>query len=401
MDELPIDRSVKKLRALTLSLIFSGALNIGLVATGIWSHFQENISHLSIRPLVREKPALETSMDRFFSHIDKLSFHELVSYLTNRDSLDEGYLKRDLALAILVAFHHFHLEKALSGMPLQRREISLGRELKIEVFPGLSDDHFEAIIRFAYEEKWPLTAEGLYKLLKKWPLKKELSLEQAFFVTPEFHALQVLFQKTDLSSLLDLVCEGSWELLDRFSREQAQLLDLSSERRRALLLSYLATQSKTAAYLLLGTDFSFVAKRLEDQGIIGLISLLDQKTPETEHLCVDLLRSPRSDVVWMSAAIALYAYAGEIAPSPLDLQVAIARFAPGASPQKPVVPVVISPEKPALAIVETPKFRKHIVQDGDSLWKIARQYNVKVDELVKLNELEKDRLYPGMTLRIP
>ncbi|MDE3048042.1 MAG: LysM peptidoglycan-binding domain-containing protein, partial [Verrucomicrobiota bacterium] len=35
------------------------------------------------------------------------------------------------------------------------------------------------------------------------------------------------------------------------------------------------------------------------------------------------------------------------------------------------------------------------------LWKISRQYKVKVDELVRINGLEKDSLYPGMTLKLP
>jgi LysM repeat protein len=46
-------------------------------------------------------------------------------------------------------------------------------------------------------------------------------------------------------------------------------------------------------------------------------------------------------------------------------------------------------------------YRQHVVKEGESLWKIARLYKAKVDEIVKLNELEKDKLYPGMTLQIP
>lgn len=406
MDELPINRSVKKLRILSLFLIASGALNIGFIAMGILSHWVEESPHLSIRQLAKENPRVETSMDRFFLQVSKLSFHELISYLTNRETIDQGYLKRDIALAALVSFHHFHLEKAISGAPIQRRAISLGADLKVEVYPGLSDDQFEAIIRFAYEEKWPLTTQGLFKLLKKWPEPLDPTLVQAFLMTPEFHGLQVLFQKTEVPQnsvvLLGLVCEGSWELLERFSREQTQLLDLSVDRRRALLLSYLSAQSKTAAGLLLHTDFAFTANRLEDKGIIGLLSLLNDKTAESERLCIELLRSPRSDAVWISAVSSLYAYAGEEVPSPLDLHEAIARFIPGFTPKNSVQTSVAAVlENPDALMRDLPKNRHHIVKEGESLWKIARQYSVKVDELVKLNEIEKDRLYPGMTLRIP
>jgi hypothetical protein len=56
----------------------------------------------------------------------------------------------------------------------------------------------------------------------------------------------------------------------------------------------------------------------------------------------------------------------------------------------------IKPEhKPA------PPALMHTVQDGESLWKISRIYQVKVDEIVKLNGLEKECLYPGMILKVP
>ena len=237
MDEISQNRGFKKMRVLTIALVFSGALNIGLIATGIFTQCRDDASHLSIRPVAKDKAHLETSVERYFGQMDKRSFHELVSFLTNRDPVDEGYLKRDLALAALVAFHHFHLEKSLAGSPLQRRMLFFGDGSQIEVFPGLSDEHFEAILRFAYEEKWPLTTEGLFKLLKKGQGEKDESLAQAFLVTPEFHALQVLFQKTEAPqlapSLLALVFEGPWELLDQFAKQQAQLLDLSVEIGRA------------------------------------------------------------------------------------------------------------------------------------------------------------------------
>jgi LysM repeat protein len=393
MDE--VSRGFKKMRILTGALIFSGALNIGLIATGIFTSSQEESSHFSVRSVAKNKARIETSFERYFGEMNKRSFHELVSFLTNKETVEEGFLKRDIALAALVAFHHFHLEKSLAGFPLQRRTLSLGDGSKIEVFPALSNEHFEAILRFAYEEKWPLTTEGLFKLLKKWEGARDESLVQAFLVTPEFHAVQVLFQKTESPqpshALLNVLLEGPWDFLDQFAKQQAQLLDLSVDKRRSLLLSYLALGSRSSAQLLLTTDFAFIAKRLEDQGIIGMLSLLDEKSPEAERLCLELLASPRSDAVWSSASSALYRYAGEEIPSPLNLREARSKFL---SLQIPATP-------PKIEIGESVKLREHVVKDGESLWKIARQYNVKVDEIVKVNQMEKDRLFPGMVLRIP
>ncbi len=398
MEETSRDRSSKKLRVLTVSLIFSGVLNIGLIATGLFTGREESKVHAFAHPTAQEKVRTETSMDRYFSQMKSLSFHELVSYLTNKDPVYEGYLKRDLALTALVASHHFHIEKALSGVPLQRREIVLSDGSRGDLFPGLTSSHFDAIIRFAYEEKWPLSTEGLFKLLKKGPETKEKSLVQAFALTPEFRSLDLLFQKTNLKqpaeALLRLVLEGSWDILGLFAKEQAQLLDLSLERRRSLLLGYLALGSKTAAQILLDTDFMFIAKRLEDQGTIHMLALLTEKSVVSEHLCLDLLRSPRSDAVWEAAAKNLYAYAGEEVSSPFNLKEALKRFVPSSSPPKKEVLV----EKVSKVSKE---IRQHVVKEGETFWKIARIYNVKVDELVQANGIDKNRLRPGMTLNIP
>ena len=385
---------VKKFRILTLSLIFSGALNIGLLAAFIFSVLQTNQVSFSIPLTASSKGVAETTNGQILGAMSKLTFRELVSFLTNRDLVEEGYAKRDLAA--LVAFHHFNLEKALSTPIAQKRALLLAGGQKVDVFPGLAEDQFEAIIRFAYQEKWPLTAKGLFALLQKWdPAARDQTLEQAFLLTPEFHSLQILFQKTGAPQssehLLALARDGNWEFLENFAREQSQALDLSVEKRRRLLLSYLALQSPTAAQMLLQTDFVFILKRLDDQGILDVLSLLKEKTEESERFCVELLQSARSDTILQSAALRLCSYQGEVVSTPLDPKGVLARFVP----ESPALP---APEK-LIPIPST--FKMHVVKDGDTLWKIARQYKVKVDELVSLNELQKDRLVPGMTLRLP
>ena len=165
--------------------------------------------------------------------------------------------------------------------------------------------------------------------------------------------------------LLNLVSEGSWDLLEKLAQEQAAALDFSIEKRRALLLSYLALQSSTAAQLLLRTDFAFALKKLEDSMILTLLAALKQKTDEGTKFCTESLRSPRSDPILQAAK----------------------KWAPA------------QPEKGVAAVPTSNRF--HVVKERETLWKIARQYKVKVDELVRLNNLEKDSLFPGMTLKLP
>jgi LysM repeat protein len=275
------------------------------------------------------------------------------------------------------------------------------------LYPGLGEEQFDAIIRFAYREKWPLMARGLFELLQKLPAPKEESLCQAFSMTSEFSALQRLFQKTeaaqDVATLMDLATEGTWDLLGGFTQEQAQLLDLSVEKRRRFLLSCLAHRSKTAAKLLLKTDFEFSFKRLDDRGICDMLMLLQENIEEVPGFCVALLASSRSDLVRKTAAERLYAIAGEVAPTPFDVQEAIARFCP--AQKNVVVPAPVIAAAAEVRVSAPPVVSKsvcyHTVAEGDTLWKIARQYKVKVEDLVQINDIENGRLYPGMTLQVP
>lgn len=390
------NRLGNKFRLLTACLIASSALNICLLTVVVFSYLKENQKEFCFALPVEKKVHEDVAIRQMLGQMSKLSFSELAALLTNRDFVEEGYMKRDLAVGVLVSCHHFHLEKALSYLPSQKRIVMVGEE-PVQLFPGLNDEQYQAIIRFAYEEKWPLTAEGIFKILKKSGENIDPSLAQAFIVTPEFYTLSVLFQKTEAavppSTLVQLIKEGDWALLQNYVQEQQVGLDLSTQKRRTILNQYIEKKSKTAAELLLKTDLSFVVKKLEDQAILHLLDLLDQKTEEAERLCLELLQSPRTDLVYSKAAQLLYQFADEPCPSPMDLKIALNRFLSKEVKQE------IS--KPAPLAVESRAYKEHVVKEGESLWKIARQYKVKPEEIAKVNHMEKDRIYPGMTLKIP
>ena len=306
--------------------------------------------------------------------------------MTSQELVANGYLKRDLALGALVAFHDFHIDKVLSGTTLQKKEILLGDGTTGVLFPGLNTSHFDAIIRFAYEEKWPLTSNGIYKAILKSPSDKSLS--QAFSMTPEFRAFELLFQKVQLPKemLIQLVIEGPFSQLQQFAKEQSERLDLTPEKRRSTLLNYVRFGSKTAGKILAETESPFLVKKLDDPSLIQVLSLLKEKTSSAEFLCLELLRSPRSNDVWMAAVNNLYAYAGKEPPAGVPLREAMAQFLPSPSSEPKVTRSLC---------------RKHVVKEGETFWKIARMYDVKVDDLVSANEIDKNHLRVGMTLNIP
>lgn len=383
--------TTNKFKFLSMALIFSGALNVGLVAALVYSGDEKTESSSSWT----KKEEIVTTNGQVFNSMARLSFRELVSFLTNRDLVEEGYTKRDLALAALVAYHHFNLEKALSSSLGQARKLLISKEKTVDLYPGLAEEQFEAIIRFAYQEKWPLTAKGLFSLLQMQKPPRDESLEQAFLLTPEFYLLQLLFQKTaspqEPTALLNLCVEGSWDFLDHFFKEQSAVPEISEEKRRSLLLQYVTLGSPTAVQLLLRSDFTYAVKRLEDKQILSFLPLLEKPSEEGSRFCIELLRSPRSDAIWQAAAKTLYSYAGEMPALPIDPETVLARFSPSQKSKQKLEPSKVLPAPS----------RFHVVQEGESLWKISRQYKVKVDEIVQINGLEKDSLFPGMTLKLP
>jgi len=295
--------SMHKLRLLTLALIFSGGLNIAFVTAFVFSSFEKQTP---------PSPTVLTQERRFvYEKIAKFSFAELMAALTHKEM-------RDLSLAMLVSKFDFDLYRALSAKSLVKAPLLLSEGEAIETFPGLSEEQYEAIIRFAYEEKWPFTSKGLFARLKLQPkMAKEKTLAEAFFVTQEFHAAELLFQKSGLNlqkqQLLDLICEGPWENVAGLL--PVETLIFSPEHSHAFLLSYLAHGSEAAA------------------------KILSQS--------------------------------------------------PSALP-KPVAP-------PA----SVAKLQSHVVKDGETLWKICRQHHVKLEDLRKVNQLEGEKVFPGMTLLIP
>lgn len=46
-------------------------------------------------------------------------------------------------------------------------------------------------------------------------------------------------------------------------------------------------------------------------------------------------------------------------------------------------------------------YQEYIVQKGDSLFTIAKKYNVKVNELIDVNMLTSNVIYPGQVLLVP
>ncbi|MBX9923345.1 MAG: LysM peptidoglycan-binding domain-containing protein [Rhabdochlamydiaceae bacterium] len=394
---------MQRARALTQALIISGTLNIGLVSTFIYFTLKDKQSVVSQEvpsAMATSKPSVTN--EQVLLSYSQSSFSELVGMLKSEELLEEGYTERDLALACLTAFHHFPLTKVLGEAVLQKRKISFSvREneiVELLVFPGLKTEHFEAVLQFAHTEKWPLSAKGLFLAVQGSQPPYDPSLLEALSTTSEFHHIYILLQKgipaLERSVLVDLLQSGSWDKMKEIAEKLRVLQCYDVDSCREVLMTYaLNFHSKVAGRLLVQHHAEYIMKRLNDEQLIAFLDLHVQQEEILQPLAKELLLSPRSDEVRQKAAAFLYAMAQEIMPQPYDHQVALTRFFPERS--APAVLKVLPKQEPIQM------HRIHIVQAGESLWKIARKYQTTVDAISKLNHLESDRLKLGKKLQIP
>lgn len=461
------------IRKLTAFLVISGSLNIILIVLIFYWAISERppAPYIELKPATKQEQQTPLAIDRSDSEViryfRRMPLQWLISRLNNTQLVENGYTQRDLALASLVAFHYFDLERAFAGLskPQQKRLIVYGqfrdgRSAELVVYPGLSDRHFDAARNFATTERWPLTSRGLFLALQKEEKEDyDSHLLDAFFMTSEFSTVEMLFSRSELpvgrEELLKVILEGNWNQLSDFVEQQKKSQDLSQARRQSFLLEYASNKSKAAAQVMLKTDGTFAARKLDDSQSMMLLQLLDEKSPQAKQFALTLMKSPRSDAVRKLAADRLYEYSGGDMSEVYQQQAAMVRVAPKntivpseapvlkkevpkpavkietavAPVQVPAVksqpPVAVKPaaskpvaqqslsSKPLSAKTPAPpvamkpsqppqsKDVYYVVQEGDSLWKIGRRFGVDIEVIRAFNQLDKDVLRPGMSLRIP
>ncbi|MBI5274635.1 MAG: LysM peptidoglycan-binding domain-containing protein [Chlamydiales bacterium] len=412
MEKKPFEKTwQKKSRFLTHALLISGGLNIGLLSTFAYFAFSKN-HRVQLEKSQKEISVSETNAEVIKSFFQS-SFDELVFELQNTKLLENGYKKRDLALAYLVDYHYLNLDQALSGYSYQKRWMTFlnhdgGEKFELMVYPGLKDEHFHSIITFIQKEKWPFTAEGLYYEIccQKHDISNEL--KDAFYSTPYFYAVYTLLSRAESSisreEVLAMIIEGEWSDLENSYLKQRIYPDLGVEERIQLLHQYVLKSSKIAAYLLVRLDTEYAIKKMSDKDLLKVISLLKVKNSTTSQFLKQLLISIRSDDIHIATAKKLYQLEGMVIPDPFDYQRALIDFLPAiVSKQQHLNTYTKDPINEAIKQYnQEDAFIMHVVKEGDSLWKIAKFYNIDINRIIQYNKLSKQQtLSVGKKLKIP
>lgn len=344
------------------------------------------------------------SSEEVLSEMGKLSFKELIMALECQKLVENGLKKRDFALAVLMRDFSFDLKRALGSTPSDQnlRLLQTKNGEPLVVYANLSDGEQQLLYRFGTGEKWPLTSHGLFTAAMDPRKRIDPSLQQAFSQTQEFQAVETLFNRAKIAvkreDLISLVLEGSWKTLSDFFEGQNELQDLTDPKRQEFLLNYIGQGSSLAALMMVKLDSQFAIKKLDDERLMQILKLLPEESLETEQFARDLLKTPRSQgVLDLSSRLAKEKKAEDV-------------LKPNTSHRKealfenslPKQIVKFTPQTPKV----TPKNKEerasvYIVQDGDSLWKIAKKHKVSIDEIRRANCLSSDMLKIGTSLKIP
>lgn len=410
MDQQLEHTFLRRTRILTQALIISGTLNIGLLCTFFYYSLQDekNILEKDL-PTHSVKQATQTNQDVFKAYC-ALSFEDLLLRLSNAEHVEEGVTKRDLALAALTTVHHLNVEKALGGTPYEKhlmlyRLAEGAQPTAVPLYLGLTHHQFEAIENYVREEKWPITAKGMFLHLKHASQNPDSSLLEAFYLTEPFDTIYQMLTKTGTNlskeELVEVLTAGDPQSFELFGKNA----QIDPDMKRSFLLKYALFGSKKAASLLLSSDAEFALKQIEDAPLIQLMEIASFDVPLITSFAKGVLKSLRPEPVRKKAASILYAHAKEPLPEPYDTSVALRRFFPEYFEQKERAATIATKKEvlppPVKAMVTSPSPHFYVVQEGDSLWKIARRYKVGVEAIMKANGLDSEKLKPGRKLLIP
>lgn len=383
------ENSNERFRWITQTLILSICLNIIFIGIFFYFFVRENPLTLSIDYFPKEETPKKVvgSTQELIKHYLSCPYNELLTQLDQLELVEYGFRKRDFALAVLVKRDYLDIQRALGRKYLPVRKMLLEPDDEFPLFMQISEGDIEKIKHFIQLEPWPLSAEGLFMQLKHG--KREHSLLMAFFQTPEFLMLESIFargeNKLKKRDLLDLVMEGSFETLSSFSKGLKKEGDFSDEARRCFILHYITAGSSKAAHIFLISDFSYIVKSLSNESLISLLEVLPP-SEESALLIQKILESPREDSLKLKAKkwLTLLEERSE------DVARVIPRV--GTGQLRPVFRETPLP---------SPSPQMHVVQPGESLWIIAKKYQVKVDDLMRVNQLQTSQLQVGKVLKIP
>lgn len=411
---------LRKLQLLSAALMVSVSANIGL-GCALWRKCYMP-PQMRFAELIIEQSDVGEANCAVLNQMSQWDYARLTVELSNQEIVEDGYSRAALALAMLVANFDFDVQRSLGEKALQKRTLKDAKGgVGYELIAGLDGSDFEQIQLFARQEKWPITAQGLHRLIKQgsslggsFPHCSEGHLlADAFMASDAFASLERLFPKDiPKSELMTIARCLEWDQLARTmsATSSPPIERYRALQRRQLLMSAVDQGCKTAAYLLILCDYDFSLRHTTDEDLAQLLCLLDTYTAEAMNIALSVLKSPRENAIRELAAKKAGGFLNIPLPTKEDQWRLLARALLGKPSDSSCE---LSPEvlqaRPDIKKMTTEHIhfnqtgeseRTHVVQRGDTLWKLSKRYGLTVQQLMALNALQRDLLRIGQILQI-
>ncbi len=374
-------------------------------------------------PTTARSESLKSEISYLFAKSDE----EVIAALENETVVANGYRLQELAVAVLLA-RGYQVEDPLRPLGAWPQPLSAfswtdadGKHVVIKLFSHLGAREIQAVRAFICETAVPFTAEGIVRKMSQG--HDSVLMKNALVRTDEWMTFSRLFSALPEEERLSLAKDVGGE---PFSAVVAWGLSHTDPKDVGPFIASVFSRypSPCLAELVASTYADVVVFQASDETALLLFSHLPPQSEAGVRLAMRLLHGQRKLPVWQASQ----AYLARAASMPtlcsmrreevlawLQQVARPVRESPPPTPQREAPAAVPAPKPAPMATPSTPvaqvskrvaarqlqPYRTYVVRKGDTLWSIAKRFNVDVEKLKYLNGLKGTTLTPGKVLRIP
>ena len=345
---------------------------------------------------------------------------EVIRALDDERLIANGYRVQEVALAVLRS-RGYQIEdplRPLGAWPQPMASFSWtgadGKPSSLMLFSGLGIREVQAVKAYLQEASVPLTAEGIIrKAASGVPIEP---MRAALMRTDEWTVFSRLFGSLSEPELLAIGQEAGPEGFSAAVEWGRTHPDPAGIGPFLISLAAKVQSSKLADFAALHYADTIVVGA-PDEVVLAMYSSLPPQSEAGVRLAMRILHSQRKLPVWQASQAYLARAASMPTLSSMSRDQALESLQNLVRPQKappPPPPAVVQKsapvQKPLSAAVQASTraanrqlqlYRTYVVKKGDTLWSIAKKFNVDVEKLKYLNGLRGAALPPGKVLRIP
>ncbi len=443
-------------------LVLSVSLNVAVVAFMVlqlqdgvlW--FEVETEEPAAAPRLSQSESLKEEIGRLYLKSDD----ELLRSLDEEGVVANGYRVQELALALL-RFRGYQIEDPLRPLGAWPQPMSTfswidadGKIIALPLFSTVGSREIQAVKAFLHESAVPFTSEGIVRRMKEG--QNSFAMKATLLRADEWAIFARIFGSIPEAEQLSLCQDLGGEAFSSIVSWGRTHTDVA-EAGPFLLTVFSKFPSNILAEYLSSKCADTVVLQAPDDLVILLYSSLPPQSEAGVRLAMRILHGQRKLPVWQASQ----AYLARAASLPtlssmnrdqvLEWLQQMAHPTKTASPVQPpstpsLLPKPVAPAQPprqpdgvvkkteigpkpeasASSVRPLPQktvapkssassagissrvatrqlrpYRTYVVKKGDTLWSVARRFNVDIEKLKYLNGLKGATLVPGKVLRIP